>query len=105
MAYVRFALANRAKSDLTWRGALRDEDDPDYTAAAIRAFMVLGQAIRRATAGSEPSEASTAPSIAAWSMVHGLARLALDGIFGSEEGSPECAVERMLPLMLDPLEG
>jgi AcrR family transcriptional regulator len=103
-AYVRFALAERARFDLIWRYALIDRDDPDYAAAGRRAFDVLDRAVRGPDAApSEPGELAPAPSIAAWSMVHGFARLALDGAFGVEEGAPERAADALLPLVLDHL--
>jgi AcrR family transcriptional regulator len=103
-AYVRFALAERAKFDLIWRYALIDRDDPDYAAAGQRAFGILDRAVRGPNAGpSEPGDLAPAPSIAAWSMVHGFARLALDGAFGVEAGAPERAADALLPLVLDHL--
>jgi hypothetical protein len=50
-----------------------------------------------------PADLDAAPSIAAWSMVHGFARLARDGAFGSEPGAAERAAERLLPHVLDHL--
>ena len=103
-AYVRFALTERAKFDLIWRYALIDRDDPDYAAAGRRAFDVRDRAVRGSDAApSAPGELAPAPSIAAWSMVHGFARLALDGAFGVEEGAAERAADALLPLVLDHL--
>src|SRR5688500_9820570 len=78
LAYVRFALANRAKFDLLWRKALIDDSDPDYVAHGSRAFLILDQVVR----GDQPERdgpfnESKAASIAAWSIVHGFARLAM----------------------------
>lgn len=104
IAYVRFALAERARFDLIWRKALIDGDDPDYAAAGRRAFGILDRAVRGSDAAPwEPGDPGPAPSIAAWSMVHGFARLALDGAFGVEEGAPERAADALLPLVLDHL--
>ena len=102
MAYVRFALANRARFDLMWRYALIDREDPDYKAAGDRAFMVLDRAVRGTQAGpAAPDDPKTAPSIACWSLVHGFARLAIDGLFGMEPGAAERAAEALLPHVLD----
>lgn len=103
-AYVRFALANRARFDLMWRAGLLKRDDADYAAAAQRAFALLQQAV----AGPEPTAAApggagTAPSIACWSLVHGFARLAIDGEFGTAPGEAEAAAEHLLPQVLDHL--
>lgn len=104
VAYVRFALANRARFDLMWRAALLNRDDPDYAAAAARAFLLLDRAVRGAQGQAQgPGGPDTAPSIACWSMVHGFARLAIDGEFGTLPGAAEAAVEALLPAVLDHL--
>lgn len=103
LAYVRFALAERAKFDLMWRYALIDGNHPDYRAAAGRAFAVLDRAARGDDAVARQGDPAVAPSIACWSMVHGFARLALDGAFGTDEGAAERAAEGLLPLVLDHL--
>jgi AcrR family transcriptional regulator len=104
IAYVRFALANRARFDLMWRAALLKRDDPDYSAAAGRAFRLLQGAVTGpgGEAGA-PGGPGTAASIACWSVVHGFARLAIDGEFGTDPGDAEAAADRMLPLVLDHL--
>jgi AcrR family transcriptional regulator len=104
IAYVRFALANRARFDLMWRAGLLDRDQPDYAAAAARAFLLLDGAVRGGEAPAQaPGGPETAPSIACWAMVHGFATLALDGAFGTGPGAAEAAVEALLPAVLDRL--
>jgi AcrR family transcriptional regulator len=105
MAYARFALANRASFDLVWRKALIDDCDPDYCAAGQRAFATLDRAVRGddAPTGGE-FDASVAPSLAAWSIVHGFSRLAIDGVFGMGDAAAERAVEAILPAILDHLD-
>jgi len=103
LAYVRFALANRAKFDLMWRKTLIDGADPDFTEAGNRAFRILDEAVRGDASAGECWEADMAPSIAAWSIVHGFARLAIDGVFGTEEGAAERAADALLPRVLDHL--
>lgn len=101
MAYVRFALAHRAKFDLLWRNALIDRTNPDYQAAGDRAFAVLDDAVRGVLAPIGCNwEADLAPSVASWSVVHGFARLAMDGVFGHEPGAAERATEALLPRVL-----
>lgn len=105
IAYVRFALANRARFDLMWRAGLLRRDDPEYAAAAQRAFQLLQQAVGGAEGGTDPpGGAGTAPAIACWSVVHGFARLAIDGEFGTGPDDAEAAAEHMLPLVLDHLD-
>jgi AcrR family transcriptional regulator len=102
MAYVRFALANRAKFDLMWRKALIDDLDPEYAAAGNRAFAILDRVVRGEQCtnwGSTDSPIS--PSIAAWSIVHGFARLAIDGVFGTEPDAAQRAADTLLPQILD----
>ena len=98
MAYVRFALANRARFDLMWRAALLKRDDPDYSAAAKRAFALLRGAVHAAEGAADD-----AAPIACWSTVHGFARLAIDGEFGTGPGDAEAAAEHLLPRVLDHL--
>jgi AcrR family transcriptional regulator len=102
MAYVRFALGRPARFDLMWRKTLLDGDDPALAAAGDRAFAVLDRAVRGDDAPlSGPADPRLAPSIAAWSLVHGFARLAIDGVFGTDEGAPARAAEALLPAVLD----
>ena len=105
-AYVRFALAEPAKFDLMWRYALTDREDPDYREASSRAFTILDRLVRGEAAAASPDQddISVAPSIACWSIVHGFARLALDGVFGTEPGEAEAAAETLLPVVMDHLK-
>ena len=104
IAYVRFALAEGARFDLIWRYSLINRDDPDYAAAGNRAFSILDRAARGAGADQlAQDDLAVAPSIAAWAIVHGFARLALDGVFGTEPGAAERAADELLPAVLDHL--
>lgn len=104
IAYVRFALAHRPRFDLMWRKALLDTDDPDLIAAGDRAFLVLDRVVRGDANDCDAREVDMAPSIAAWSMVHGFARLAMEGAFGPESDAAERAAEALLPHVLDHLK-
>ena len=106
IAYVRFALAEPAKFDLMWRYALTNRDDPDYRKASSRAFAILDQVVRGKAAAARPpkDDLEVASSIACWSIVHGFARLALDGVFGTGPGEAEAAAQALLPAVLDHLE-
>lgn len=82
-AYVAFALRNPALFELMWRRTVLNDKQEDYLLAgrqALNAFetVVLDADISPATAPRRPP----ARVIAAWSMVHGYARLALDGALG-----------------------
>ena len=103
-AYVRFALAEPAKFDLMWRYALTDREDPDYRAASSRAFFILDRLVRgEEAAANAVDDLSVAPSIACWSIVHGFAGLARDGVFGTGPGEAEAAVEALLPAVMSHL--
>lgn len=103
-AYVAFALERPARFDLMWRKPLLNNDDPQLNEAGDRAFDVLDRVTR---VDGPPSSGSTdpvlAPSIAAWSLVHGFARLAIDGAFGADADSAERAAQSFLPLILERL--
>jgi len=102
-AYVRFALAEPAKFDLMWRYALTDRENAEYQEASSRAFAILDRLVRGAHV-PEHDDVSAAPSIACWSIVHGFARLALDGVFGTGPGEAEQAAESLLPVVLNHLK-
>ncbi|MGI8931586.1 MAG: TetR/AcrR family transcriptional regulator [Sphingomicrobium sp.] len=104
-AYVRFALARPARFSLMWRKAILDNDHPALDKAGRRAFQTLDSAVRGESADrTGPRDPALAPSIACWSMVHGFALLALDGVFGSDEGAPELAVKALLSPVLSHLD-
>ena len=105
MAYVAFALDRPARFDLMWRRALLDNEDPRLGEAGNRAWELLDRAARGPNAPhSGPLDPALAPSTAAWSIVHGFARLAIDGAFGPEPDAAERAAQTMLPLVLDHLQ-
>jgi AcrR family transcriptional regulator len=105
MAYVAFALDRPARFDLMWRKALLDHDDPQLGEASSRAWELLDHAARGPDAPHQgPLDPALAPSTAAWSIVHGFARLAIDGAFGPEPDAAERAAQIMLPLVLDRLQ-
>lgn len=104
-AYVGFALAEPARFDVMWRKARIDSADADYNAAAARAFELLCAAVEDRPAGQgRPGAEADARVIAAWALVHGFARLALDGTFGAEPGAAEAAADALLPAVLERLD-
>jgi AcrR family transcriptional regulator len=104
-AYVRFALDRPARFTLMWRKAILDTSDPDYLEAGDRAFRILDHTVRGDDAHRlGPRDPALAPSIAAWSMVHGFALLALDGAFGADDNAADLAAESLLPLVLTHLK-
>lgn len=105
-AYVGFALAEPARFDVMWRMALIDRSDEAYCAAATRAFELLRAAVEDRSPARSPDKGVTPDprAIAAWSLVHGFARLALDGAFGTEPGAAEAAADALLPAALERLQ-
>src|SRR5688500_10626776 len=103
-AYVAFALDRPARFDLMWRKALLNRENAQLVEAGDRAFQALDRIARpegKPSAG--PTDPALAPSIAAWSLVHGFARLAIDGAFGGEPDSAERAAQAFVTSILDRL--
>ena len=76
-AYVRFSLAHPARFRLMFGGGLRLDEHPELREASGSAHEVLLQAFRARPEVPDPQVAAAA----AWSLVHGLANLLLDGHF------------------------
>jgi|JI10StandDraft_1071094.scaffolds.fasta_scaffold305442_3 AcrR family transcriptional regulator len=87
-AYVRFARANPAYFDLMWRSALLNQSDPDFRRAADAAFATLAAAVPESAQGKQNANA-----VAAWALVHGYARLMLDGPLAD---APETFLDQVL---------
>ena len=105
LAYVRFALDRPTRFDLMWRKALLDSDDPALAEAAARAFAALDRVVRGPDAKpAGAADPALAPSIAAWAIAHGFARLAIDGVFGTDADAPSRAAEALLPAVLGHLK-
>jgi AcrR family transcriptional regulator len=101
IAYVEFALEQQARFDLMWRTALLNTDDPEHKRASTRAFMALDTLIRGEDMAPRPkNDPVTAPTIACWSLVHGFARLAIDGAFGTDRQAIRRAITALLPAVL-----
>lgn len=91
VAYVRFAIENRAYFEVMYRPDLYHLDDPAVVAARKRAGAALYAGV--ATAQRRPGEIDTqVAGVAAWSLVHGFASLWLHGSLPAEfGGDPEAA--------------
>lgn len=97
-AYLKFACDNPALFSIMWMRDLVDPDDDEYLAAGRAAFNVF----ERAATGLDvaPATAPRIPSaalIAAWAMMHGLARLKLDGALNSVPTDIENEVLELMP--------
>jgi AcrR family transcriptional regulator len=93
-AYIDFALRNDALFTLMWRRDILDGDDPNYLSAGRAAFNAFEQvALGRETPVATGPHKPDAAVVAAWAMIHGYARLALDGALGD-------SVSELLPDVL-----
>ena len=78
VAYVRFAVGHRAHFEVMFRPDLYHSDDPEVLAARERASKALSGGISSLPSGWAGPDARIA-GVAAWSLVHGLATLWLNG--------------------------
>lgn len=80
-AYVQFAIERPGGFDLMFRATRLDFEDPALAVASKAAFAVLAR-VFEPEASPEDALASPPPvALGAWSIVHGFARLHLDGQF------------------------
>ncbi len=87
-AYVRFALEHPQRFRLMFGGLLRLDAHPGLRAAAARTY----DGLVRAFAPLAGPQGAPFAAAAAWSLVHGLAQLLLDGHFpGTTRGERETA--------------
>lgn len=85
MAYVRFALEKPAFFRAMWREEMIYSRDPDYLAAADRLAGYLREGFARTIADDDPHDFSP-QELLAWSSVHGLASLFVDGPVAADAG-------------------
>jgi hypothetical protein len=85
-AYVHFALANPGLFRLMFSPQLRRDNRPGLRMAADAAFGTL-----RHVTGSDTT-AGLIPALSAWTRVHGLAVLLLDGQIASRAGQDSDAL-------------
>ncbi|MGH8775412.1 MAG: TetR/AcrR family transcriptional regulator [Jiangellaceae bacterium] len=97
-AYVRVALAEPGLFRTAFGEEQREPDPPRETDAA---FLMLIQGLDDlVTTGSLPAERRPLAEFAAWSAVHGLARLILDGpLAGMPDDARDAALERTLDMV------
>lgn len=94
-AYVRFALAHPQRFRLMFGGSLSIGKHPAMREAAERAFQAVVDSFRPHATEQQAQVAAAA----AWSLVHGLSHLLLDGHFAPgkrEAGGTEQFVQQVL---------
>ena len=92
VAYVRFATTQRAHFEVMYRPELYRHDDPDLLEARAAAGQVLFRPAG-AVAGVRGKRALSA-GVAAWSLVHGVATLWLNGNLPEEMGDDPETIAR-----------
>ena len=89
VAYVRFAVSHRAHFEVMYRPELYRPDDPEIRQArAATAVLLYGTA--------SPDAGRLAAGAAAWSLVHGLATLWLNGNLPPQLGSDPEEITRLI---------
>jgi AcrR family transcriptional regulator len=106
LGYVRFALEHRGRFELMFRRHLLDPEHETLKAASGRAMQQLEGAIRamRKVPADKPLKPEDrAALLAAWSLVHGFAHLALGGKMAHLEAgtSDQDLLEKLLPRILE----
>jgi AcrR family transcriptional regulator len=100
-AYLEFARENGALFGIMWLRDLLDQSDPEYLSAGRDAFNVLEQAATGREVAVATGPRTPDPSvIAAWSLVHGLARLTLDGALDTVPADYQARVLALAPRLM-----
>lgn len=105
VAYVRFALEQRAYFQVVFRPELCDHDDPGLAAAGDAAFGVLLECVTacmEVVSAEDPRVAMVA--MTCWSLVHGLAHLSLDAPHKALV-SPQELAPMLIAVLRDGLRG
>ena len=100
VAYVVFATSHPAHFAVMRAPGLARGDDPDLVAAMERARAQLRSGVRHFEAGSTRDADTTA--LAAWSLVHGLAALILEGAVPPKPDADVAALARAVTARLRP---
>src|SRR5215468_8552587 len=89
VAYVRFAVTHRAHFEVMYRPELYHPDDPEIRRARAGAAVLL-------YGTASPDAAQLAAGAAAWSLVHGLATLWLNGNLPEQLGHDPEEIARVV---------
>ena len=96
VAYVRFAVEHRAYFEVMFRPDLYRNEDPELAEARKEAAALLYTPLSRLS-GGDPSFDTLRAGVAAWSFVHGLATLYLNGALPPELGDDPEQIARSVP--------
>lgn len=85
VAYVRFAFAHRAHFEVMFHPGFYRADDPDLVAARTRASEALADAVTAVRGDAPQTDNAALAPVAAWSLMHGYATLALTGAVSADD--------------------
>lgn len=101
LAYVDFALANRARFQLMFRSDRLDYRNPRLSAAGARVYQHLVETVSALRPTEEGGEPPRERVVLAWSVAHGIATLMLDNrAFAELVGGTSRHAHRMLEQIL-----
>jgi AcrR family transcriptional regulator len=103
-AYLRFAQKRPGMFRLMWRTSAFHLTDEGLYNAGLRAFKVLDQAVRGKATSELVGDLSLAPTIAAWSLMHGFSALAIDQAFFADDPGELAQLEAMLDAVFSSLD-
>jgi hypothetical protein len=95
VAYVRFATTHPGHFAVMFRPVLYHRDDPAVVAARDRTTEMLRGGARQAFGDDD-----RVPALAAWSLVHGMATLIIDGALELDPGTDVASLARAAALRL-----
>src|SRR5215203_1291876 len=96
VAYIRFAVEHRPYFEVMFRPDLYRNEDPELAEARKEAAALLYTPLGRLSGGN-PSFDTLRAGVAAWSLVHGLATLYLNGALPPELGDDPEQIARSIP--------
>ena len=102
MAYVAFSLQHRSHFKVMWASELCKTDYPEVEKTAAQAYALLHQAAVALLPDATPGR-QQALVCAAWSIVHGYASLALEGVWPrvAAQHDQESVLRQSLHLLVD----
>lgn len=103
-AYLQFAQKRPGMFRLMWRTSAFHLTDEGLYKAGLRAFRVLDQAVRGEATSELVGDVSLAPTIAAWSLMHGFSALAIDQAFFADDPAELAQLEALLDAVFSNLD-
>lgn len=95
-AYVRFAQTHPALFRLMFGGLLSSHPSEELSKAAEAAYGALQSTVAQLLGLDESDHRVTVSAMSAWSVVHGLSHLVLDGQLSHQEGDPDVLIDEVL---------